>query len=142
MYKIKENNFIDTGKCSYEDEYGNHAYFTRTENGFNAKLSLYDKKIRAETVHIRYPLSGEGFHLVLNKSCNTKDVTDGIDGFITLLHHWMKMMMDIDFYLTKNDQIHSVRPCTDKEIWEEKVYRIEQYPELAQVKAFMRSGIA
>ena len=141
MYKLKENSFIDTGKCSYEDEYENRAYFTRTGNGFSAKLSLHDKEIRAETVHICYPLSGEGFRLVLNKSCNAKDVTDGINGFIDLLHHWMKMMADIDFYLTENRQLHSVRPCTDNEIWEEKVSRIEKYPELAQVKAFMRSGI-
>lgn len=140
MYQIEKNSFIDTGRCSYVDEYGNHAYFIRLEDGFNAKLALHDKNIRAETVKIRYPLTGEGFRLVLNKSCSAQDVTDGINGFITLLHHWMSMINDINFYLTKNECLKVTRPATDTEIWEEKVSRIEKYPELSQVRDFMKTN--
>lgn len=101
MFKLKNNNMLIDGTCSYIDEYGNRAFFTKREEGFSCKLRFSDKNIVADRVVVDKKKRDDGgapLHLDYSSEniFDKEDVKAAIDGFKDLFAKWVDMIETIE----------------------------------------------
>ena len=138
MFELKSNQFVDSGFCLYEDEYGNTIRCTRTENGFNLKPGMKDRKIKALTIVITLPLTSSGCDLRFESGeaidTEREDIQALASGVGEIVNRWCDMLTDISFLSCDNDFLKRAYPgVDDEEISKSKMYNLMKYEELKSI---------
>ena len=142
MFKLIENRYIDNGKCKYTDEYGNKAFFCRTESGFTGKLRFEDKRVTAEPIHINLPLMGtKGVDMNINYMDGVAhtdiDIVSGIQSFTELVNYWIDLVTDTKMMSVSNEIIAKmIKAEGDDQIETAAQYKLatlSQYEELYEI---------
>lgn len=114
MFKLEKNDLLNSGKCWYRDEHGNTAFIVRKENSFTAKIRFNDKSVKAKPLKINVPpVNEDGANLQMNfpaGALERKDVKSGIEGFTSLVQHWIDMLYDIKFLECSNEWLVNQNP--------------------------------
>lgn len=139
MFNLLKNNFIDGSYCTYVDEYNNKAYMRR-ENGFIvARLRFADATVKADTMHIPFPigetLKGDTMHLTYSdkRVLDKQEIKSGIDNFTQLINYWINLLYDIKLLDAGSDiirQISDIGTMNEEQVAEYKLSRLRPYGEL------------
>jgi hypothetical protein len=141
---LTTNDFINSGKCVYEDDYGNRVQMFRKESGkerekcFTAKLRFKNKNVRADSIHVTVPFDnnkdGETLHLEFLDGVdhtNDKDIQNGISAFTELVQRWIVMMNAIIYLDAPEQLVMKANPYMTKEqIAQYKLSLLAEYEEL------------
>lgn len=142
MFKIKKEEIIETGKCWYEDAYGNTAFFQKKDDSFVGKLRFADRTIKTEPIVLEIPLREEninGVKLKLNiqmddERLQTDSIKNAISDFMTKLQYWVNMMYDIKI-------LEKCKNSNDEELQHIYLETIMKYEELSRLKSIINSLI-
>lgn len=139
MIILTKNDYINTGKCWYEDNYRNTFFMKRTDEGFTAKVRFANENVKAKPLEIMVPSNEEGQMLNINYlngvEDNSIDVKEGITNFTELVQRWINMLLDILLLNANNDLLRARYNCdaSDEELSQYKLEKLSEYEELANV---------
>ena len=136
MFQLTKNNLIESGKCWYEDEFGNKAIMIRNEQGFSGKLRFANTCVTAQPIQVNIPsgdVKGVDMHLDYsnNSSMDDDSVIKGIDGFTVLVQKWVDMSHDIMLLGTDNTLLTNIdKKLTSEDIYAYKINLLQHYEEV------------
>ena len=156
-FKLIKNDYINSGLCVYEDDFGNRLQMFRKKsndgnewlNSFTAKLRFKDKNVRANSLNINLPVNesdkGVNLHLdFLDKQdkSHTPDVQSAISMITEIIQRWIAMSNDIALFNTPNAVIKTYNPAlSESDINKKKIALLTDYPELQDLLSYiMRVG--
>lgn len=140
MFQLTKNDFINSGRCNYEDEFHNKAVLTRKNNGFIAKLRFANTNVHTDAFEVKVPPSpGEGgqkmtlkFTDGIDHSLDT-DVSGAICSFTALTQKWIDMLYGINLLDMSCDVVKKINQdenLTEADIWQQKMSVLSQFEEL------------
>lgn len=142
MLEIKKNDFLKSGRITYEDEYNNTAIFIKKDNIVSCKLRPNNKNVKLETLNMVFPLKNES-GVTLNYTEDTKiylettddmllDVNQGIYYFSQLIHRWIGIYYAVESFVANSAIIASMKDSDSyEELCKKSIENIENYEELS-----------
>lgn len=137
MFKIKENDFLNNGKCKYEDENGNTILMKRfsdyeEQDGFTARIRFKDGHIIVKPDKIEYPLNREngGLSLVLETPVGyqvTQEDSSILQEYADKVLYWDDMIYAIKMLQCENEYLKNL--LSDNADDEEERKKIENMNE-------------
>lgn len=135
-YYLVENEFLNSGKCVYKDDFGNRLQMFRKtsqetwKHEFSAKLRFANADVSADALTISFPIDAEvkGGSLKLkfadgvNHSEDT-DIKSAVDMMSNVIHTWIQMI----------DAIYSININTTEENAKAQLGRLADFAELKDI---------
>lgn len=136
MFKLEKNDFLNSGKCWYRDEHGNTVFMLRKENQFTAKIRFNNNLVTAKPLIVNVPpVNEDGASLQMDfpeGALEKEDIKSGIEGFTTLVQHWIDMLYDIKLLECNNKWLQNQNPgASEEDVNEYKIQRLIENEELS-----------
>ncbi len=144
MFEIKDNKFEVNGRCTYEDEYGNTAFFRKTDSKIVGKLRFANENVSVEPLYLEFPLKkeeehginlaykGDSYKYIQTTGDDLSSVTDALNGFTELVRRWIGIYYAIETFIANNDVLRCADPSliSDEDVYNKKIAVLSQYDEV------------
>lgn len=141
MFVLTKNDFLNSSKCWYKDEYENTAYFRKEESKIVGKLRFSNPNISVEPLEINFPIKEDDMNGVELKyktggddylNHTTDDLTSfhgGLSGFTELVKRWIGIYYAVQTFVVSNS-IYANEDTSEEDIIAKKFMLLSQYDEL------------
>lgn len=147
MFNLTKNEFLEKGKCEYQDQYENIIVVARKEDnsGFWTRIKFADKRVTAKVINIKMPIEdfsgGNMLHLDYTRDVdlNSPNIQSGIQGLTELIDRWIDMLYDIKRLEMNNAWIIKENPgMTEDNVAQWKLSQLANYEELRDTAIFSK----